>query len=262
MRLINATTLKLHSFIDDSQHPKYAILSHTWGSEEVTFEQLRNARHADLERMSGFRKILLASQQTLRDGLDYVWVDTCCIDKTSSAELSESINSMFRWYKNATICYAYLDDVDVVEDGPEPFIDKYRGLVREYIKEEELASAKWFTRGWTLQELLAPNVLYFYARGWKFVGDKDYLEPKLARITGIDIDALDPGKKLDNYSVATRMSWAASRKTTRAEDMAYCLLGLFDVNMPLLYGEGGHKAFTRLQQEVLEDSSDCSIFAW
>ncbi|KAH7381547.1 heterokaryon incompatibility protein-domain-containing protein [Pyrenochaeta sp. MPI-SDFR-AT-0127] len=262
MRLINATTLKLQSFIDDSQIPRYAILSHTWGTEEVTFEQFQNAQHVDLERTLGFQKILLASQQTLRDGLGYVWVDTCCIDKTSSAELSESINSMFRWYRNAAVCYAYLDDVGVLENAPEPFVDKYGGFVREYIEEEELARAKWFTRGWTLQELLAPDKLHFYDRAWRFVGDKIYLEPKLARITGISIEAFDPGNKLDNYSVATRMSWAASRKTTRAEDMAYCLLGLFDVNMPLLYGEGGQKAFRRLQQEILENSSDCSIFSW
>ncbi|KAF2844401.1 HET-domain-containing protein [Plenodomus tracheiphilus IPT5] len=240
MRLINASTLKLKSFIDDSQLPKYAILSHTWGAGEVTFDDLRRNRPSELEHMPGYQKIRLAALQTLRDNLNYVWVDTCCIDKTSSAELSESINSMFRWYAKAEICYAYLED----------------------IQEEALAKARWFTRGWTLQELLAPDKLHFYDRGWKFIGDKIYLEPKIARITGIDIEALDSGNKLGDYSVATRMSWAASRTTTRAEDMAYCLMGIFDVNMPLLYGEGGLKAFTRLQQVVLEDTSDCSVFAW
>jgi hypothetical protein len=258
MRLINATTLKLHFFLEA---PDYAILSHTWGSEEATFEQLGSTPPADLDRMAGFRKIRLAAQQAVRDGLEYVWVDTCCIDKTSSAELSESINSMFTWYKNAAICYAYLEDVSVVHNAPEPYIDRL-GLPREYIEEEELATARWFTRGWTLQELIAPDEMRFYVKDWKYIGDKQYLEPKLSRITGIHIEALDSGNKLGDFTVATRMSWASSRITTRAEDMAYCLLGLFDVNMPLLYGEGGGKAFTRLQQHVLEDSSDCSIFAW
>jgi hypothetical protein len=168
---------------------------------------------------------------------------------------------MFRWYNKAAICYAYLEDVGVLDTRPEPWVEGI-GLEREYIFEEELAKAKWFTRGWTLQELLAPDKLRFYVKGWTYIGDKQYLEPKLARITGIDIEALDLGSKLGDYSVAKRMSWASRRKTTRPEDTAYCLLGLFDVNMPLLYGEGGHRAFARLQQEVLEDSSDCSIFAW
>ncbi|KAI8939847.1 hypothetical protein NX059_003584 [Plenodomus lindquistii] len=262
MRLINATTLQLHSFIDDSQLPKYAILSHTLGAEEVTFEDVRHARPLELKHMAGYQKIRLAAMQALRDGLEYVWVDTCCIDKSSSAELSESINSMFHWYKLAEICYAYLDDISVLANVPEPFVDERKRRVRNYVEEEKLAKARWFTRGWTLQELLAPDTLHFFIRDWVFIGDVTYLEPKIARITGIDHDAFDPGNKLSDYSVATRMSWAASRKTTRAEDMAYCLMGLFDVNMPLLYGEGGQKAFSRLQQEVLADSSDCSVFAW
>jgi hypothetical protein len=261
MRLLNARTLALQSFIDDSHVPKYAILSHTWKSEEVTFEQICQTPHNELKHKAGFKKIQLAAKQALQDGYYHVWVDTCCIDKTSSSELSESINSMSKWYKKAGICYAYLDDVDVHANRPEPWIES-SGLQREYVEEEELAKAKWFTRGWTLQELLAPDKLRFYVKGWTYVGDKSYLEPKISRITGISIDALDSGNELGNYSVAMHMSWASKRRTTRAEDMAYCLLGLFDVNMPLLYGEGGEKAFTRLQQEILEDSSDCSIFAW
>lgn len=261
MRLLNAKTLALHSFIDDSHVPKYAILSHTWKSEEVTFEQIRKTAHEELKHKAGFKKIQLAAKQALQDGYYYIWIDTCCIDKSSSSELSESINSMFKWYKMAGICYAYLDDVDVHANRPEPWVDS-SGLQREYVEEEELAKAKWFTRGWTLQELLAPDKLRFYVKGWTYVGDKSYLEPKISRITGITIDALDSGNELGSYSVAMRMSWASKRRTTRAEDMAYCLLGLFDVNMPLLYGEGGEKAFTRLQQEILEDSSDCSVFAW
>ena len=183
----------------------------------------------------------MATQQAVRDGLEYIWIDTCCINKASSAELSESINSMFKWYRDAAICYAYLDDVQLLDHGPGPvpFFDEYGELAREYIAEEILATARWFTRGWTLQELLAPEKVRFYVTGWKFIGDKRYLEPTLSRITGVQTAAFDVGISLNSFTVATRMRWASSRETTRPKDMAYCLLGLFDVNMPLLYSEGG-----------------------
>jgi hypothetical protein len=142
---------------------------------------------------------------------------TGCIDKTSSAELSEAINSMFRWYKKAQMCYAYLEDVFALS-GP---VDStgFKGSLLE----GDLAEARWFTRGWTLQELIAPKEVRFYVRGWSFVGTKTSLCDELARITGIDSTALR-GWDVDKFSVAKRMSWAAGRSTTRIEDISYSLM--------------------------------------
>lgn len=165
---------------------------------------------------------------------------SCCIDKTSTAELSESINSMFRWYQKAKVCYAYLEDVDDVS---------------------EFARSRWFTRGWTLQELIAPKDLYFYSTNWALLGNKNDLQGDLETITGISRDVLSGATHSRKVCIATRMRWAANRQTTRIEDIAYCLMGIFDVQMPLLYGEG-KRAFARLQQEIMRGSDDQSLFAW
>ncbi|OIW27820.1 hypothetical protein CONLIGDRAFT_551906, partial [Coniochaeta ligniaria NRRL 30616] len=173
-----------------------------------------------------------------RDGLAYVWIDTICIDKSSSAELSEAINSMFKWYRNAAICYAYLSDVPQVR----------------------LEYSRWFTRGWTLQEMIAPQELRFYDANWDALGTKSDLLDRLCDITGVDTTALRGGN-LRFFSVARKMSWASRRQTTREEDIAYCLLGIFDISMPLLYGEGS-KAFIRLQEQIIKEYDDESLFAW
>ena len=195
---------------------------------------------------SGFRKIVKTCELARADNLDYAWVDTCCIDKSSSAELSEAINSMFQWYKAAAICYAHLSDL--------PNGDNLA---------ENLHRCRWFTRGWCLQELIAPRDVLFLDGDWRLVGSKT--SPKIrSLVSGITMIAdavlLDP-EGLHKIAVAQKMSWAANRETTRIEDMAYCLLGIFDINMPMLYGEG-NKAFRRLQEEIIKRSNDLSIFAW
>lgn len=237
MRLINTSTLTLHTFYD-ANIPDYAILSHTWGLEEVTFQ---NFHLPSSKTLDGYSKITSCCALARSDGWLYVWVDTCCIDKTSSAELSEAINSMYRWYRHAQVCYAYM--IDVTKS-----------------KKEELTDSRWFTRGWTLQELLAPSMVVFYDREWKELGTKSSLEDQIYIATGIYntyLTHFDPSEA----SVAAKMSWAAKRKTTRIEDISYCLMGLFNVNIPLLYGEG-LKAFTRLQEAILRETSDESLFAW
>lgn len=178
----------------------------------------------------------------LSDDIPYVWVDTCCIDKSSSAELSEAINSMFRWYAKSEVCYAYLDDING----------------SSYIR--ELPTARWFTRGWTLQELIAPRNMIFFSKDWEVIGSKESLRKTLGRITTIPSTALSTTPPA-YFSVAERMSWIAERETTKAEDLAYALLGLFDVHMPLLYGEGD-RAFIRLQEEIMKYSDDQSLFSW
>ncbi|KAB5584766.1 heterokaryon incompatibility protein-domain-containing protein [Coniochaeta sp. 2T2.1] len=237
MRLIKTTTLELEEF--PGLVPSYAILSHTWGKEEP---------HTPM----GFFKILHASLRARSDDLSYLWVDTCCIDKTSSAELSEAINSMYGWYRNSTVCYAYLSDVPPLSPS---------GAAPHVISSSPFRRSRWFKRGWTLQELLAPKNLTFFSSDWSEISTKQLVAPLLQEITGIHATYLLRTKHITSASVAERMSWVSDRTTTRPEDVAYCLLGVFDVHMPLIYGEGA-RAFVRLQEEIIKISEDHSIFAW
>ncbi|KAF1954854.1 HET-domain-containing protein [Byssothecium circinans] len=240
MRLLDVGTKKLHTFIE-SKIPPYAILSHTWlkDDEEVTFAQIQQPERC--QHMLGYHKIEFLCQQAAKDGFQYAWIDTCCIDKTSSAELSEAINSMFRWYEKAERCYALLSDIDNSE-------------------EQSFLTSRWWSRAWTLQELLAPTTVDFFDRNWCLIGKKSDLAESIEKSTGISCKVLR-SQPLHHSSVAQRMSWASKRVATRSEDVAYSLFGIFGVNMPLLYGEG-ERAFLRLQQEVLETSGDHSLFAW
>ncbi|KAK4183720.1 heterokaryon incompatibility protein-domain-containing protein, partial [Podospora australis] len=249
MWLINCRSHPLTLVQVKGRIPDYAILSHTWGSDEVTFQDFSDIPKRTTQE--GFQKIQKTCRQAVKDGLQYAWVDTCCIDKTSSAELSEAINSMFQWYRDAAKCYVYLADYHDEE--------RYRGQKVPFCR-EVFANSRWFTRGWTLQELLAPSDITFYTSTWAYLGTKKRSVDLLSEITGIDKLALE-GWPLHTFSVAERMSWAGDRETSRPEDIAYCLMGIFDVNMPMIYGEG-HKAFTRLQEEILKRCEDQTLFAW
>ena len=254
MRLLHAETITLELFPDDRLIPPYAVLSHTWGGEEVTFQEMTlSSSSTSYESKAGFSKIRGCCARALADGLSYVWVDTCCIDKASSAELSEAINSMFRWYQQARICYAYLVDVPA---NPDRHADVYHEHYAAY------QACRWFTRGWTLQELLAPADVHFFDAGWHPIGSKIANLGAIEKITGIGRRFLRDAGELRYASVAQRMAWAADRRTTRSEDQAYCLLGIFGINMPLLYGEGGPRSFVRLQEEIMRESDDQSLFAW
>jgi ankyrin repeat protein len=213
--------------------PRYAILSHTWGedNEEVTISDIIGGTGRD---KAGFRKIQFCGEQAAKDKLEYFWVDTCCIDKSSSMELQEAINSMFQWYHKAAKCYVYLSDV--ASNG---FVDV----------DQLFRRSKWFTRGWTLQELIAPTYVEFYSFEGKQIGDKNSMMQDIYNITGIPIEALQ-GNPLTQFSIDERKSWAANRHTKREEDAAYSLLGIFDIHMPLLYGEGQIKAFARLERKI------------
>lgn len=245
MWLINVWTLELEEFYGD-QVPKYAILSHTWGHGEVTFQDWKDPNVAS--RKPGYAKILGACRQAIGDSLDYLWADTNCIDKTSSAELSEAINSMFAWYRDAVICYAFLIDVPTIPaSDSNNFVD--------------FCASRWFTRGWTLQELLAPRDVIFFDQNWQRIGNRSgSLGKQIASITQIGISFM-VDQSLTHASVAQKMSWLSRRVTTRVEDMAYCMLGIFGINMPLLYGEGKN-AFLRLQEEIIKTSTDHTIFCW
>jgi hypothetical protein len=253
MRLLNVDTRQLEEFFGDTI-PPYAILSHTWGKEEVTLQDLSRGGH---QQKQGYAKIEGCCQQAIKDGYLWVWVDTCCIDKTSSAELSEAINSMFRWYENSEVCYAYLQDVPSGTDI--------------YKQDSAFRKSRWFTRGWTLQELLAPRLIHFYDSSWMLISQiyaKGYINftqgeivALLSEITLIEGIYLNLHWFPKSNSAAQIFSWMARRSTTRVEDEAYCLLGLLDINMPLLYGEG-EKAFVRLQEAILSASDDISLLGW
>ncbi|KAI6095499.1 heterokaryon incompatibility protein-domain-containing protein [Pisolithus croceorrhizus] len=236
---------------------RYAILSHRW-EVEVTFKEMTGLTKMDerkreeVRNRPGYQKIIKSCEQAMKDGYEWLWIDTCCIDKRSSAELSEAINSMYRWYQDAQVCYAYLNDVD-----ESAFPTKYN----EGAYGKSSGWPEWFTRGWTLQELLASEQLEFFNKNWAPIGNKRKLAHVLEDITTIPYDVLRNGLAGKRLSVAQIMSWAANRKTTRVEDRAYSLMGLFEVHMPMVYGEG-KKAFQRLQLEIIRTSGDHSIFTW
>jgi hypothetical protein len=240
--------MRLLSFQDDGslaytefgRHniPQYAILSHTWGNEEVTLQDLLQCTATDRR---GYRKITFCGEQAERDGFKYFWVDTCCIDKRNLPELTRAINSMYRWYRNAAKCYVYLSDVSVLEVD-KPWMDGLR-------------NSRWFTRGWTLQELIAPVAVDFFSAEGHLLGNKRSLELEITEITGIPTEVLR-GRPLGDFSPSERFSWAKNRETTEEEDLAYCLLGIFDVFMPLIYGEGETNALKRLDKLVNESLND------
>ena len=239
LKINNNNSFSLTTFVG-SNIPSYAILSHTWeaDNQELTFQDVINETGRN---KTGYRKIQFCGDQAKKDGLEYFWVDSCCIDKTSSAELSEAINSMFRWYQNAVKCYVYLSDIstsDVISSMPSQLPD-----------DSAFRQSRWFTRGWTLQELLAPPSLEFFSKEGKLLGNRTTLELNISDITGIAVKALQ-GTPMSQFSIDERMSWAAKRQTTIEEDQAYCLLGIFNIHLPLIYGEGVENAFIRLQDEI------------
>ena len=287
MRLLDTHTGRFVQFYDIT-NIRYAILSHTWDPDgEQTYQEVKEIQErieahgssAELDQVevsrqpshttqnltllvdigpplqptSGFwddkklsEKIRKACEIARSHGYDYIWIDSCCIDKTSSSELSEAINSMYAWYGRAAMCYAFLVDVPQ-EDVPDSDQSAFR-------------KSRWFRRGWTLQELIAPRRLVFLSRPWQTLGSKSSMARLVEEITRVDRGILTHHLSLDTVSVARRMSWAAERETTRVEDRAYSLLGIFDLNMPTLYGEG-ERAFRRLQEEILRRIPDQTLFA-
>ncbi|CAK7224042.1 hypothetical protein SBRCBS47491_005414 [Sporothrix bragantina] len=270
MRLLDTASLQVVHFLESSRNntqlgaelndhstlavPRYAILSHTWEEDEVTFQDMARAEEDEAVRQKkGYKKIEKSCELARGEGLEYIWIDTCCIDKTNSTELFEAINSMFNWYRNAWVCYVYLADAfgdSVVYKNPRRMhVDMYR----------------WYSRGWTLQELVASRNISFYNEYWNSMGTKAEHILEIAKGTGIDPATLAAGADLEDHlsriSVARRMHWLAYRETTRPEDLAYCMLGIFGIHMPVLYGEGD-RAFLRLQEELLKSIDDQSLFAW
>ena len=275
MRLLQTKTRQFEEFFD-SQIPRYAILSHRWGAHEVSFKEMRKGTAV---HVSGMAKIDNFCRLAAARGFDWAWIDTCCIDKRSSAELSEAINAMFKWYQRSSQCYVHLSDVEYSSDELQ-LIRERKDAARLFEDGSPLSAkfrkSSWFTRGWTLQELLAPrkSKVFFFDANWNEIGSLPQLARDVSGITGIEesfmgFKSFRSSKEWiaglpvrADASVAKRMSWVSRRQTSREEDMAYCLLGLFDVNMSLLYGEGAERAFYRLQLEIMKRMDDESLFAW
>jgi hypothetical protein len=260
MRLLHTSSLTLHAYFDKSV-PAYGILSHTWAeNEEVSYQEMSNLSPS-VKAKTGYKKIINCAHTIKELGYDYVWIDTCCIDKSSSAELSESINSMYKFYKNSKVCLAYMADVrrdtSLDERSAKDVI-----IPVEFLKNFGLEKYPTFKRVDGLQELIAPTNVVFYDSDWQVIAKIQEIVKAVGRLTEIPEPVLLFGiSESFSYCVAEKMRWASKRSTTRREDMAYCLLGLFDINMPLLYGEGD-RAFERLQEEILKRSDDLSLFLW
>jgi hypothetical protein len=211
MRLLQyseSEELSIHSF-DDGDIPPYAILSHTWGADgdEVTFADLQTDGD---RRKLGYEKIIFCGRQARRDNLQYFWVDTCCIDTTDQAEHSQAIQSMFRWYRSATKCYVYLSDVSTKKR-------KHCNSSTALSWEPAFKSSRWFARGWTLQELLAPTIVEFYSQEGKILGSKTSLKLMIHKTTGIPLEILS-GAPLPCFTVKQRLQWKGDRQTKRDED--------------------------------------------
>lgn len=289
MWLLNAHTYELEEFHGDGK-PEYAILSHTWEREEVSFLDVRDLRQKE---MQGWAKIESCCRQAITDDYAYIWADTCCIDKRNIVDLSEALNSMFRWYREAAVCYTYLSDVNANRDNDRVLIDinnlastssgiwqidprvqnNYvctrdsdgRGLVEwgdgSVSTGSKIITSRWFSRGWTLQELLAPQSMVFFDASWNMLGTRFDCVAEIEDRTSIPQAALQ-GFVAEDYCVAQKMAWASGRRTTRPEDRAYSLLGLLGVSLNLIYGEGEQEAFIRLQRKLIKRLDDTSILAW
>jgi len=247
MRLLYTTSDGQFKFTKDiirtEEIPPYAILSHTWGDEEVVFDDVKSSGVQDIatDKKGGWDKIRFCARQAKLHGLEHFWVDTCCIDKANNTELTEAINSMFRWYQNANKCYVYLPDVQSKSSAEDSRPSSERKAA--------FRASRWFTRGWTLQELVAPGSVEFFSADGARLGDKDSLKQTIHEVTGIPIEALS-SSDMSKFDVSERFTWAEHRQTTREEDGAYCLLGIVGCYLPLIYGEGRKNALNRLRKEM------------
>jgi len=268
MRLLKSDSEgKFHftaNLIGNTPIPPYAILSHTWGpdGDELTYKDIANF-DSSVKKKPGYAKLQFCAQQARRDALDCFWVDSCCIDKTDSGELTEAINSMFKWYSNAARCYVYLSDVSLVSLQDHVDEARHERSETECIRLKcpwvlDFQASRWFTRGWTLQELVAPTTVAFFSSEGASLGDKRFLEQLIQERSRIPVSALR-GKPLSEFTVKERLKWAETRETTREEDLAYCLLGIFGVFIPVIYGEGKENARHRLNKAIEEKNSQVGL---
>lgn len=265
MRVISTMSFEMESKKGDAElrEDGYAVLSHCWMGPETGGETAFHQYEKHVEALESgstalspqLKKIRGACDCARSKGIKWMWIDSCCINKLSAVEETESINAMYRWYRHSVLCITYFHDVEL---GPASKLDP-----RNPFNDSDGKPAKCFSRGWTLQELLASKEMEFYDKNWTFMGTQRDVKDSLSKLTGIDENYLTGAEDFRNACVATKMSWMAKRITTREEDIAYSMVGLFGVTMSPVYGEGGPRAFMRLQEVILSSlSMDESLFAW
>ncbi|THV01249.1 HET-domain-containing protein [Dendrothele bispora CBS 962.96] len=249
-RMINTYSLKLKDFEDGVSIPHYAILSHTWGAEEIGYHDFDQLFFEDSENWSVFvegvemyeqhqgtkakpayHKIVEACIKALSDGVEYLWVDTCCIDQEDQTDVHRNVKNMYSYYRNSRICYAYLVDMG---------------------HQSSFGQSRWFTRGWTLQELLAPPEVIFFDSNWGYIGSRTVLCAEISGVTGIPEDIVRGSTSFRDVDVQERMSWSVLRKTSRSVDRAYCLFGILGVSIEPDYTEDLVTAINRLQEAFFE----------
>lgn len=261
MRLLHTKELRLvtESDAEYKADPRYAIVSHRWMADEVDFQNLHRLKSSEDDTLA-VKKVKGACKQASKDGFNWIWIDSACICKTDAVEVGRAINSMFKWYRKADMCYTYLSDV-VSMHTPPPNASIFRRYRDTSATSDQEETSEWFSRGWALQELLASPNMQFFDRDWNLIGSKHELSQIIAQITNIDVSYLTGKRDFRDACIAVKMSWMANRKTTEEEDRAYSMLGIFDVSMDVIYGEG-NKAFTRLEKQLLATCVDESLFAW
>jgi heterokaryon incompatibility protein (HET) len=254
MRLINVRTLDLRKF---NQHPpRYAILSHRWIDEQEiclqdweVYVANQDPLSSQIKCKSGFIKIQNACIQAQKRGFEWLWADTVCIDKRDNSEVTKSVNLMFSWYQSASVCFAYMHEVS--NNNQRLKWTEDNAVVRK--------TPEWFTRGWTLQELLAPKKLLLSDQDWNCIGDRENCAQVITKFTGIPLSALC-GKDIQSYSYADRLAWAKGRQTTEPEDRVYSLLGLLGVSLPAVgYGIGLKAALWQLESAIEKQRADGNL---
>ncbi|KAF2736761.1 hypothetical protein EJ04DRAFT_462522, partial [Polyplosphaeria fusca] len=239
MRLLNTAT---SAFAEQGLPPfpfPYAVLSHTWGTQEVSYDDMLNGQFMFKD---GFKKVE-NFQACARDlGYDWCWMDTCCINRSrSTSEQNEAVMSMYTWFRHAGLCVVYLTDVE---------------------RREDFTKARWFTRAWTLIELLAPENMAFYTRDWQCIGSKKELAAEITAHTNIAFDVLTYARNPRDATIGEKLSWASERHATNPEEEIYILISLLGVRMIRSPGEGRAMATVRMQAQILEHLEDYTILMW
>ncbi|KAJ8519460.1 hypothetical protein ONZ45_g3573 [Pleurotus djamor] len=268
-------------------HGRYAILSHTWANRELGFRDVNvegGMGVGSLEKKEGYAKLDGMCRVAGEFMCRYVWFDAVCIDKSNTMEMEETIHSMWKWYQNAYICIVHLSNTNLklpsypANSSVSPTGPRRRGDS----KRKQLKEDPWFRRGWTLPELLAPKRIKFYLGDWTKMDQRVGRRFDICRVQeeGFDFGAeyvqflrlvadaaTVPVCAVKQFSLRTHSApevfhWISKRITTRPEDLSYCLMGMLDIHIPIIYGEGHENAFYRLQSACLQSSPSRLIFHW
>ncbi|KAI9164067.1 Vegetative incompatibility protein [Paramyrothecium foliicola] len=272
MKFLHTTSLQPVSWLDRPPS-EYAIFSyHYWNAQSTRPSIITNSNRTpalagtengdlDSDKAQFDKNVAQACDQARIRNIDYIWIYALCVNAVSSADINEAVVGSFRLIWDAALCIVHLSDLTPLPEGGEA--KSLEGL------DTEISRCRWFTRGWTLQELVAARSVEFFDSGWNHRFSKNPLSARplleeVSRISNVDASVLAQRETLFLTSLGRRIWWAARRETSRPEDVAYCLVGICGIQGQLTprYGEGGHSAFLRLQEKILKSTNDLSILAW